>query len=352
MSLFIFELRNTQRNKITSMLIFSILVFLSTSLFAQGDTLVEKRSLNTQFVEYLTQLRTEAEDKGFAAELLDAAFASIKMREKVVKADKNQPETKLTLDKYLNTRVPDWKVKQALEKMQEHDELLNKVEKKYGVQKRFIVALWGNESNFGRIQGNHPVLSSLASLAFDGRREALFKKQFFAALTILSEGHVAIDDFTGSWAGAMGQSQFMPTSFLSYAVDGNGDGKKDIWSTPEDVFSSIANFLAKEGWNRQQTWGRQVKLSDNFDTSVINDYSGLAKDKMLLLRAWSNLGVTKFDGDDLPGVNITASLILPDDASGRIYLAYNNFHTLMRWNRSLYFGVSVGYLADRIRKGS
>ncbi|MFQ3206917.1 MAG: membrane-bound lytic murein transglycosylase B [Glaciecola sp.] len=352
MSLFIFELRNTQKNKITSMLIFSILAFLSTSLLAQDDMLVEKRNLNTQFVEYLTQLRTEAEDKGFAAELLDAAFASIKMREKVVKADKNQPETKLTLDKYLNTRVPDWKVKQAVEKMQEHAELLNKVEKKYGVQKRFIVALWGNESNFGRIQGNHPVLSSLASLAFDGRREALFKKQFFAALTILSEGHVSIDDFTGSWAGAMGQSQFMPTSFLSYAVDGNGDGKKDIWSTPEDVFSSIANFLAKEGWNRQQTWGRQVKLSDNFDTSTINDYSGLAKDKMLLMLAWSNLGVTKFDGDALPGVNMTASLILPDDASGRIYLAYNNFHTLMRWNRSLYFGVSVGYLADRIRKGS
>jgi membrane-bound lytic murein transglycosylase B len=352
MSLFIFELRNTQKPKSISLLLFLILGCLSTSLYAQDDMLVERSSLDKQFAEYLTQLRTEADDKGFAAELLDTAFASIKMREKVVKADKNQPETKLTLDKYLRTRVPDWKVKQAVEKMQEHAELLNKIEKQYGVQKRFIVALWGNESNFGRIQGSHPVLSSLVSLAFDGRREALFKKQFFAALTILAEGHVTIDDFTGSWAGAMGQSQFMPTSFLSYAVDGNGDGKKDIWSTPEDVFASIANFLSKEGWDSEQTWGRQVKLSDSFDTNTLNKYSGLAKDKMLVMLEWSNLGVTKFDGAALPDVNLKASLILPDDASGRIYLAYNNFHTLMRWNRSLYFGVSVGYLADRIRKGS
>jgi membrane-bound lytic murein transglycosylase B len=352
MSLFIFELRNTQKVKIISVLLLTIVMFLSTSLFAQGGLLSEKNNLDAKFVEYLAQLRTEAEDRGFADDLLDVAFASIKMREKVVKADKNQAETKLTLDKYLGTRVPDWKVIQALEKMQEHAVLLDKVEKKYGVQKRFIVALWGNESNFGRIQGSNPVLSSLVSLAFDGRREALFKKQFFAALTILSEGHVAIDDFTGSWAGAMGQSQFMPTSFLSYAVDGNGDGKKDIWSTPEDVFSSIANFLAKEGWNHQQTWGRQVKLSDGFDINTLNTYSGLAKNKMQIMLEWSNLGVTKFDGAALPRVNVKASLILPDDASGRIYLVYNNFHTLMRWNRSLYFGVSVGYLADRIRKGS
>jgi membrane-bound lytic murein transglycosylase B len=352
MSSFIYELLNTQKNKFISTIMLSALLFLSTSLFAQDDRLIEKVSLDLQFAEYLAQLRTEAQSKGFADELLDAAFASITLREKVVKADKNQPETKLTLDKYLSTRVPDWKVKQALEKMQEHAELLNKVEKRYGVQKRFIVALWGNESNFGRIQGDHPVLSSLVSLAFDGRREALFKKQFFAALTILSEGHVDIDDFTGSWAGAMGQSQFMPTSFLSYAVDGDGDGKKDIWSTPEDIFSSIANFLAKEGWNHQQTWGRQVKLSDSFDINTLSTYSGLAKEQMQVMLAWSNLGVTKFNGAPLPGVNVTASLILPDDTSGRIYLVYNNFHTLMRWNRSLYFGVSVGYLADRIRKGS
>lgn len=341
-----------EAQKMFKILIFSTAIFLSFELLAQNNENTEAVVVERQFSDYLTQLKAEAEMKGFSAEFLDPVFASIKMREKVVTADKNQPESKLTLDTYLNTRVPDWKVKQAVEKMHEYSELLDKVEKQYGVQKRFIVALWGNESNFGRIQGNHPVLSSLASLAFDGRREALFKKQFFAALTILSEGHVSIDGFNGSWAGAMGQSQFMPTSFLAYAVDGNGDGKKDIWTTPEDVFASIANFLSTEGWDSTQTWGRQVKLGDDFDTSTLNKYSGLAKDKMLRMSAWTILGVTKFDSSELPAVNVKASLILPDDADGRIYLAYNNFHTLMRWNRSLYFGVSVGYLADRIRKGS
>ncbi|GAC30341.1 lytic murein transglycosylase [Brumicola pallidula] len=352
MSLFICRFRDTRKHKITTMLMFSIITFFFTPLFAQEGALVEEESIDTQFSKYVKELRAEAEMKGFPAELLDPAFASIKMREKVVQADKNQPETKLTLDKYLSTRVPDWKVKQAVEKMQEHAQLLDQIEKKYAVQKRFIVALWGNESNFGRIQGNHPVLSSLVSLAFDGRREALFKKQFFAALVILSEGHVSIENFNGSWAGAMGQSQFMPTSFLSFAVDGNGDGKKDIWSTPEDVFASIANFLSKEGWNSQQTWGRQVKLSERFDIETLDKYAGLARDKMQIMSAWDTLGVTRFDDSALPAVNVKASLILPDDATGRIYLAYNNFHTLMRWNRSLYFGVSVGYLADRISKGS
>jgi membrane-bound lytic murein transglycosylase B len=350
--LFIGRFCDVRKQKITAILMLSITAIFSTPLFAQEDGLVNAGNIDSQFSEYVKELRAEAEVKGFTAELLDPAFASIQMREKVVQADKNQPETKLTLDKYLSTRVPDWKVNQAVQKMQEHAELLDKIEKKYGVQKRFIVALWGNESNFGRIQGNHPVLSSLVSLAFDGRREVLFKKQFFAALTILSEGHVSIDNFTGSWAGAMGQSQFMPTSFLSYAVDGNGDGKKDIWSTPEDVFASIANFLSKAGWNDQQTWGRQVKLSERFDINTLNKYAGLAKDKMQIMSAWNTLGVTRFDDTALPAVNVKASLILPDDATGRIYLAYNNFHTLMRWNRSLYFGVSVGYLADRISKGS
>ena len=341
-----------EAHKVFKLLIFFTAIFLSFELLAQNNENTELVGVDHQFAEYLTQLKAEAEMKGFSAEFLDPVFATIKMREKVVTADKNQPESKLTLDKYLSTRVPDWKVKQAVEKMHEHSELLDRVEKQYGVQKRFIVALWGNESNFGRIQGNHPVLSSLVSLAFDGRREALFKKQFFAALTILSEGHVSIDGFNGSWAGAMGQSQFMPTSFLAYAVDGNGDGKKDIWTTPEDVFASIANFLSTEGWDSTQTWGRQVKLGDDFDKSTLNKYSGLAKDKMLKMSAWTIFGVTKFDGSELPAVNVKASLILPDEADGRIYLAYNNFHTLMRWNRSLYFGVSVGYLADRIRKGS
>jgi membrane-bound lytic murein transglycosylase B len=300
------------------------------------------------FDEYVLGLKQEALDKGYSAEFVEQSFAGVKLREKVVKADKNQPETKITLDKYLTTRVPDWKVVKAVKLLNENKVLLEKVEREYGVQKRFIVALWGNESNFGSIQGKHPVISSLVSLAYDGRREVLFKKQLFAALDILKQGHIPQSKFLGSWAGAMGQSQFMPTSFLNYAVDFNGDLKKDIWNNKADVFASIANFLKSEGWSDKYTWGRQVKIPENFDLTL----GGLKRAAFKPLSEWQTLGVTRYSGESLPNVDLSASLIAPDGIEGRIYLVYENFHTLMKWNRSSYFGVSVSYLADRIKKGS
>jgi membrane-bound lytic murein transglycosylase B len=226
--------------------------------------------------------------------------------------------------------------------------LLDQVEQQFGVQKRFIVALWGNESNFGNIMGKHSVINSLVTLAYDGRREAMFKKQLFAALKILHQGHVELDDFVGSWAGAMGQSQFMPTSFLDYAVDFDNDGRKDIWNNKADVFASIANFLKSEGWSNQITWGRQVSVPDDFDFSL----AGLKSSSKRLLADWHGVGVRRYDGRNLPNIPIKGSLIAPDGENGRIYLVYENFHTLMKWNRSSYFGVSVSYLSDRINKGS
>ena len=225
------------------------------SLFALSAQAKEQEHTQEKFDQYVLMLKAEAIEKGFSATLVERAFATATFRKKAVKADKNQPEFKLTLDRYLKTRVPDWKVKQAVAKYKEHQVTLEQVEKEYGVQGRFIVALWGNESNFGAIQGKFPVISALTTLAFDGRREAFFKKQLFAALQILEEGHIELDKFVGSWAGAMGQSQFMPTSFLNYAVDHDGDGKKDIWGNKADVFASIANFLKQEGWNGDYTWG-------------------------------------------------------------------------------------------------
>ncbi|MBT1450954.1 lytic murein transglycosylase [Glaciecola sp. XM2] len=302
------------------------------------------------FDEYRDALKQEALSKGYSEAFLTPIFDSIVERKAVVKADRNQPERRLTLDTYLETRVPDWKVEQAVQAYREHYDVLKKISEQYNVQARFIVALWGNESNFGRIQGNHPVMSSLVSLAHEGRRETLFKNQFFAALKILQQGHVTLENFNGSWAGAMGQSQFMPTSFLTYAVDANGDGKKDIWQTEEDVFASIANYLSQEGWNGNFTWGRQVKLSESFNMERISQLEGLSRDRKKTLRDWQALGVTKFDQTALPNVDIKASLILPDGEAGRVYLVYDNFDTLMRWNRSYYFGISVAYLAQRIDK--
>ena len=300
------------------------------------------------FEQYLTDLKLQAIQQGYSTDFVDQVFTGVNYREKTVTADKNQPETKLTLDKYLATRVPDWKVKKAIDLMSQHQVLLDKVEQQFGVQKRFIVALWGNESNFGNIMGKHSVINSLVTLAYEGRREALFKKQLFAALKILQQGHIKLEHFVGSWAGAMGQSQFMPTSFLDYAIDFDNDGRKDIWNNKSDVFASIANFLKSEGWSDQITWGRQVTVPDNFDYSL----AGLKSSSKRYLADWQAMDVRRYDGANLPDLSIKASLIAPDGEAGRIYLVYENFHTLMKWNRSSYFGVSVSYLSDRIKKGS
>jgi len=323
--------------KNSGLLLFILILLVSQNLSAKPT-----------FEQYLADLKIQAFEQGYTTDFVDQVFADVIYHKKVVTADKNQPETKLTLDKYLATRVPDWKVKKAVDLMAQHQVLLDQVEQQFGVQKRFIVALWGNESNFGNIMGKHSVINSLVTLAYEGRREALFKKQLFAALKILQQGHVELEQFVGSWAGAMGQSQFMPTSFLDYAIDFDNDGRKDIWNSKADVFASIANFLKSEGWSNQITWGRQVTVPDNFDFSL----TGLKSSSKRLLSGWQALDVRRYDGGNLPNLPIKASLIAPDGETGRIYLVYENFHTLMRWNRSSYFGVSVSYLSDRIRKGS
>lgn len=317
-------------------------VSLLLSVFFSGLLLAEQ---TPSFDNYLLALRTEAQAQGIDEQILDQAFASIKFRERVVKSDKSQPEFKLTLDRYLKTRVPDWKVKQAVKVYRENQALLEEIGQVYGVQPRFIVALWGNETNFGKIQGNHSVLSALSTLAFEGRREAFFKKQFFAALTILNEGHIEVEDFVSSWAGAVGQCQFIPTSFLAYAVDYDQDGKKDIWTNKADVFASIANYLKTEGWDDDLTWGRQVTLPSQVSLSL----SGLDKAKRKSLAQWNALGVRRLNEQVLPIRDIEANLVMSDEGQGNSYLVYDNFHTLMRWNRSIYFGAAIGHLSDAIQ---
>ena len=309
-----------------------------------------------EFQTYLSDLKQEAIEKGYDSKLIDDAFATASYKEKVVSADKNQPEVKETLETYLPKRVPQWKIDRARKLYAENKDVLEQVAKEFGVQARFIVALWGLESNFGTIQGGHNVISSLVTLAFDGRREALYKRQLWAALDILKSGHITLDKFKGSWAGAMGQTQFMPTSFNAYAVDYNNDGRKDIWTTKEDAFASIANYLKQEGWNDSLTWGRQVKLPENFDSKYVlkrgtktrKQWLEYWNDSERSLADWQALGVRKADGSDLPNVDVRAALVMPDDLNGRMYLAYDNYKVFMHWNRSYYFATSVGYLSDRI----
>lgn len=309
-----------------------------------------------EFQTYLANLKHEAIAKGYDSKLIDDAFVTATYKEKVVSADKNQPEVKETLETYLPKRVPQWKIDRARKLYAENKDVLEQVAKEFGVQARFIVALWGLESNFGAIQGGHNVISSLVTLAFDGRREALYKRQLWAALDILKSGHITLDKFKGSWAGAMGQTQFMPTSFNAYAVDYNNDGRKDIWTTKEDAFASIANYLKQEGWNDSLTWGRQVQLPENFDSKYVlvrgtktrKQWLEYWNDSERSLADWQALGVRKADGSDLPNVDVRAALVMPDDINGRMYLAYDNYKVFMHWNRSYYFATSVGYLSDRI----
>lgn len=326
-------------------------------LFITVKVTQAKELTEAGFNEYVIELKKEALTQGFSQALIDESFAKVKFHKRAVAADRKQPEKVETLDTYLPKRVSSWKVKKARELYKEHNEILTKIGNDYSVQPRFIVALWGLETNFGKFTGGYNVVSALTTLAYEGRREVFFKKQLWAALTILDEGHITIDNMNGSWAGAMGQNQFMPTSFLAYAVDGDGDGKKDIWQNQVDIFASMANYLQKEGWNEDLTWGRQVKLPQNFDTSLaIPKNTGSRKN---WLKAWDNtektlaqwqaLGVRRTDGTNLPNVNVKAALVLPDDENGRAYLAYANYKSLMHWNLSYYFVSSVGHLSDRIK---
>jgi membrane-bound lytic murein transglycosylase B len=294
------------------------------------------------FDNYVEQLKLEAAEQGISQQTIDAAFTNTKFYQRAVKADKQQPEFKLTLDTYLPRAVPDWKVQQARALYKKHYPLLKEIEKKYKVQPRFIIALWGVESNFGKFTGNYNVVSALSTMSFEGRREAFFKKELMNALRILDEGHIKPSKMKGSWAGAMGQVQFMPSSFLAYAQDFDGDGNSDIWNNTADALASAANYLAQSGWSDDLTWGRQVQLPKDYDSAN----SGLKITKSL--SEWQALGVRRYDGSDLPTRDISASIVQPDDAQGRAYLAYDNYRVLMKWNRSHYFVAAVGTLADRI----
>jgi len=336
--------------------IIASLIAISTTLIPFKD--LKAKTLSEEgFSQYVIELKKEALAQGFEQSIIETSFADVTFHKRAVTADRKQPEKVETLDTYLPKRVPSWKVKKARVLYKEHKEILTKIGNDYAVQPRFIVALWGLETNFGKFTGGYNVVSALSTLAYEGRREAFFKKQLWAALTIIEQGHIKIDDMKGSWAGAMGQNQFMPTSFLAYAVDGDGDGKKDIWHNQVDIFASMANYLKKEGWNDELTWGRQVKLPQNFDTSLaIPKNTGSRKNWLKAwnktektLAQWQVLGVRRTDGTNLPNVNIKAALVFPDDENGRAYLAYDNYKSLMHWNLSYYFVSSVGHLSDRIK---
>ena len=294
------------------------------------------------FAAWLTAFRQEAVAEGISAETLEAVLPGLTFQPRVVELDRRQPEGTLTYAEYLSRVLPPARVNRGKRLLRKHRALLVEIGDAYGVQPRFIVALWGIESDFGRVTGGFPVLDALATLAFDGRRGEFFRGQLLEALRIVDDGHIQPDDMLGSWAGAMGQSQFMPSSFQQFAVDHDGDGRRDIWGTLPDVFASAANYLASAGWQHDQTWGRRVRLPEGFDF----DLKGLEVKKPL--NEWQALGVRRSNGDDLPTQQLSASLILPGGSEGPAFLTYSNYRVLLKWNRSHYFATTVGQFADML----
>ena len=238
--------------------------------------------------------------------------------------------------------ISDTRVRKGRENLKRYNRLLQTVAGRYGVQPRFLVALWGVETDFGRVTGSFPVIQALATLAYDPRRSNFFRKELLASLHILESGFLTLAELRGSWAGAFGGLQFLPSVFRRYAVDFNGDNRIDIFKDHGDLFASGANYLSRSGWRDDQTWGRQVRLPAGFGRDDI----GLAVKKTI--PQWQSLGVRRQNGMDLPGRNLTASIIIPDQGDQRAFMVYNNFEVLLKWNRSFYYATAVGLLSDRL----
>lgn len=325
------------------------------------DSKYTKSRTFSNFNDYVHFLKQKAAGAGVSTKTLNeqkfiqynARAVELDQQQAARRRDPNTPPPPPNpngVTNYLNKVLTQAKVDQASERWYEYNAELSRASHKYKVQKEYILALWGMESSFGRYQGDFDVLSVLATLAFDGRREKLFTQEFINAMKMLDEGVLKRYELLGSWAGAMGQTQFMPTSYLKYAADGDGDGKKDIWNNEYDAFASIANYLSSVGWDNQLPWGVEVSLSAPMDLA----FSGLEDSKAKTLSEWQALGVylaypNGQETSKLAKLNSKKLwLIRPDKEVGRVFLVSNNFRTLMDWNRFNNFGISVGKFADRI----
>ena len=298
----------------------------------------------SDFNSFLDTVRRQALAKGIRSGTVDIAFKSIAYLPHVVELDHKQPEHRMTFAEYMAKVVTDKRLVDARRHLVDNWPLLSRVQQRYGVQPRFIVALWGVESGFGHTIGTYPVPSSLATLAFDGRRGSLFRAELIDALEILDRRDIALDRMLGSWAGAMGQCQFMPSTFLHYAVDFDGDGRRDIWDNRADALASIANYLSRLGWRGDEDWGRLVSVPATLDSR----YAGL--DRSMSTAQWASLGVRPLDNGRFTGREPAASLILPEGAGATGLLAYHNFRTIKKWNNSTYFAAAVGIVADSIAR--
>jgi peptidoglycan lytic transglycosylase B len=297
---------------------------------------------NAQFDAWVAAFRGRAASAGISAATIDRAFRGVGYLPGVIERDRNQTEFKRSLEDYLAIAASDERIATGQAKLRQYNAILSQIEQRYGVEKQYVTAIWGLESRYGERRGDIPVMSSLSTLAFDGRRGAFFEKQLIAALRILQNGDTTPDRMTGSWAGAMGHTQFIPTSYEAFAVDFTGDGRRDIWSEdPTDALASAAAYLAKNGWTRGQPWGVEVRLPQGFNTGLTG--RGTARSTT----DWANLGVRDMNGRVVPDYG-RASVIIPSGANGPAFMTFSNFTTITRYNNSESYVIGIGHLADRI----
>ncbi|MDP3705860.1 MAG: lytic murein transglycosylase [Legionellaceae bacterium] len=293
------------------------------------------------WTSWVADVRKEALEQGISPSVFDSAFADIHEPSRQVKGlARSQPEHRLTYQKYLNSRVDTYRIAIGRKEYKRNQVIADEIGERYGVDPCFIMSFWGMETSYGSYMGTFPVIKSLATLAYESTRREFFRKELFLALHILNDGHVSLKDFKGEWAGASGQPQFLPSSWVKYAVDYDGDGHKDIWKSKPDVFASIANYMKINGWQHGEPWAILVKLPSNFDRSLEG------KSTVKPVSEWSALGIKTESGQPLPYPNLQASIVQPN--GGPVFLAYPNYKMILRYNNSIYYAGAIGYLADKI----
>lgn len=303
----------------------------------------EPEQTEQAFQDWVTDFKVRAHREGISQKTLDNAFADVHLNQKVLELDRRQPEFTSTFFEYFNRAVSDTRIENGIQNLKKHHALLQEVTQKYGVPERILVAFWGMETNYGSYTGNIPIIESLATLSYDPRRTVFFSKQLMNALQIIQLGHVSPQQMKGSWAGAMGQCQFMPYNYLRYAVDGDGDGKINLWDSLPDALHSAGNFLEQLGWQKEQSWGREILLPEGFDYALADGKTERS------LKAWHALGIRQANGHELATqVEMPARLLLASDFRGPAFLVYENFKVIKRWNNSDKYALAVGHLADQI----
>ncbi len=300
------------------------------------------RAVSGSFSNFVAGLWAEGRRAGISDAVLSEALGGIQLNQKVIDLEHHQPEFTMTWEHYRSTRLSQVRIALGRGLWQRHRQLLQRVQEAYGVDPGVIMGIWGLESNYGGYTGGFNVVEALATLAWDGRRASFFRKELISALKILDHGDITFPHMLGSYAGAMGQPQFMPSSFFRYAVDFAGTGQRDIWNNTADVLASIANYLAKSGWRGGEPWGEQVQVPADLDPA------GTGREHRRPIAEWSRLGVRRRDGGALTPRGIPAALILPDGQGGEAFLAYANFSVIRRYNPSDFYALTVGMLGDLV----